>query len=273
MDFRHELVLPNMDLPFKFFIFEGTEGNYRVQKHWHQPVEIFLVLHGKLDFYINEKQYPLSQRQFILVNSNEIHSIEADEENFTLVLQIPRSAFSEYTDEEVILFKSTRYEKDAELIELMEKMYEAYEKKEYGYHLKVLSEFYTLLYILVTKYQVREVGQERIRQDRKLEKLSKITNYMRENFREELTLEGVAEKFGFSPTYLSRMFHRYASINYKTYLLNLRVEEGYRLLLNTDLKISEIAEQCGFPDGRSFSKAFFKRFGKKPSEYKKEVMR
>ena len=43
-DFTYEMVVPNEDLPCKFFIFEGKNGNYRRANHWHQSVEIFLVL-------------------------------------------------------------------------------------------------------------------------------------------------------------------------------------------------------------------------------------
>ena len=52
-DFTYEMVVPNEDLPCKFFIFEGKNGNYRRANHWHQSVEIFLVLEGELRFYIN----------------------------------------------------------------------------------------------------------------------------------------------------------------------------------------------------------------------------
>ena len=56
MDFRHELVLPNEDLPFRLFVFEGKDGNYKVSKHWHRSIEIFLVLEGGIDFYINAQR-------------------------------------------------------------------------------------------------------------------------------------------------------------------------------------------------------------------------
>ena len=75
MDFRYETVIPNDDLPFRMFIFEGRDGNYRVSKHWHQSVELFLVLEGTLDFFINSRQYTLKHNDFVIVNPNEIHSI------------------------------------------------------------------------------------------------------------------------------------------------------------------------------------------------------
>lgn len=271
MEFKHELVIPNNDLPFRMFVFEGKNGNYQVVKHWHNPVEIFLVLEGEIDFYINSSYYPLAKGQFILVNSNEIHSIEAPRENFTIVLQIPSETFKEYSEEELILFKSTRYEKDSELIGLIRTMYRTYAEKQYGYELEVRSDYYRLLYILITKYKEKEIDRERVKQNQKLKKLSKITNYIQDNYKEDLTLESVAAVFGFSPTYLSRIFQKYANINYKTYLLNIRVEYGFKELVNTELSINEIAENNGFPDSRSFSKAFVKRFGILPGKYRKEI--
>ena len=89
MDFRYETVIPNDDLPFRMFIFEGRDGNYRVSKHWHQSVELFLVLEGTLDFFINSRQYTLKHNDFVIVNPNEIHSIECPDPNITIVLQIP----------------------------------------------------------------------------------------------------------------------------------------------------------------------------------------
>lgn len=271
MEFKHELVLPNSDLPFRMFIFEGKNGNYQVVKHWHNTVEIFLVLDGNIDFYINNQYYPLCQGQFILVNSNEIHSIEAPKENYTIVLQIPQETLEEYRNDEYLLFKSTRYEKDSELIQLIQQMYEVYSEKEYGYELEVKSYYYRLLHILITKYKEKNVDKERIRKNRQLEKLSKITNYIQENYNKNITLESVAEFFGFSPTYLSRIFQKYASINYKSYLLNVRVEYGFKELVNTEKPINEIAEHNGFPDSRSFAKAFSRRYGVLPSEYRKEM--
>ena len=85
MQFRYETVIPNEDLPFRMFIFEGKNGNYKVTKHWHQSVEIFLVLEGSIDFYINSIRNTLCSGDFVIVNSNEIHSIECPNPNVTIV--------------------------------------------------------------------------------------------------------------------------------------------------------------------------------------------
>lgn len=274
MDLKHELVLPNDDLPFKMFVFEGKNGNYRVSKHWHDSVEIFLVFEGEIDFYINTSYYGLSRGKFIIVNSNEVHSIDVPKENFTIVLQIPTEEFEKYKVEEYMLFRHTSEgykEQDAEFVRLIRQMYTAYAEKKYGYELEVLSDYYRMMSYLVTRYREENVNKERMKQSRQMQKLVKITSYIDNNFREDVTLERVAGIFGFSPTYLSRIFKKYANVNYKTYILNVRVEYAFKELINTDKSINKIAENNGFPDGRSFSKAFSARFGISPDKYRKEI--
>lgn len=270
MDFRHELVLPNEDLPFKLFVFEGKDGSYKVSRHWHRSVEIFLVLEGSIDFYINSNKYILGQGQFILVNSNEVHSIDCPDPNFTLVLQIPRGLFEKYLgDVDSLLFRRS-CKKDAQVAALVQHMHESYAANCPERMFSLLSDFYQLMYLLTTDFRISEVDEERKKQNMQLDRLSHITSYIQANYREDLTLEGVARIFGFSPAYLSRMFQKYAGINYKSYVQELRTEAGYRLLLNTVVPVGEIALECGFPDSRSFAKAFRRRYGMAPAEYRKK---
>ena len=105
MEFSHELIMPNQGLPFKVFLFEGGEGNYFRDKHWHRSIELFAVYEGALKFYLNEEIFPLGTGKFMLVNSNEIHSVDSPEPNRTIVLQIPLKTFEDYyTGEQFIRF-------------------------------------------------------------------------------------------------------------------------------------------------------------------------
>ena len=56
MEFQHELIIPNEGFPFKLFLFEGRNGNYVREKHWHTSIEIFAVMEGSLYFYIDENE-------------------------------------------------------------------------------------------------------------------------------------------------------------------------------------------------------------------------
>lgn len=270
MEYSHEIVMPNDDIPFKMFIFEGRDGNYMREKHWHRSIEIFALFEGDLEFYVNEVRYPLQPGEFMLVNSNEIHSINSPKKNLTVVLQIPLSTFEKYyTDEKFIYFSHSSRLQDEEVMKVIKSMYEIYAKKEFGYELQVQSLFFTLIYLLVAKYRKTDVDAEMIKSNKKLMRLSSITDYMKKNYNKDLSLESLAQTFGYSPTYLSRMFQKYAKMNYKSYLDNLRLEHAYKDLMNTELSISAIASQNGFPNSKAFSKVFQKKYKELPSKFRK----
>lgn len=268
MQSNHEIVVPNEDLPFKMFLFEGEKGNYFRDKHWHRSIEIFMVFEGHLKFYLNDLEQKLNPGEFVLVNSNEIHAIDSPEPNKTVVIQIPLKTFSDYfTGEQYIRFTHEAKKQDVQVVDLIREMFAAYGKKETGYDMRVKSGYYMLLYMLVSVYRELDVKDELLKQNRKLNKLTPITNYMKEHYREELSLEALAEVFGYAPAYISRMFQKYAGINYKDYLQGVRVEYAFAELNRAEHTVSEVAFHHGFPSSRAFSKAFQKKYGMLPSAY------
>ena len=268
MGFEHELIIPNEGFPFKLFQFEGKDGHYVREKHWHRSIEIFAVFEGTLAFFINEEEYPLGSGEFL--NSNEIHSISSPEANRTIVLQIPMNVLRNVeTGEGLILFTHSPKRQDSKIMELIGSMYQELQERGSEYEWKVQSDFFMLVYLLLTKYRKREILPEEIRHYRKLNRLSTITDYIRENYTKELSLEMVADRFGYSPSYLSRMFRKYAQTNYKTYLQNVRIEYGFQELANTDHTIGEIALNNGFPNQKAFTREFKKKYGILPSEYRR----
>ena len=270
MGFEHELIIPNEGFPFKLFQFEGKDGHYVREKHWHRSIEIFAVFEGTLAFFINEEEYPLGSGEFILLNSNEIHSISSPEANRTIVLQIPMNVLRNVeTGGGLILFTHSPKRQGSKIMELIGSMYQELQERGSEYEWKVQSDFFMLVYLLLTKYRKREILPEEIRHYRKLNRLSTITGYIRENYTKELSLEMVADRFGYSPSYLSRMFRKYAQTNYKTYLQNVRIEYGFQELANTDHTIGEIALNNGFPNQKAFTREFKKKYGILPSEYRR----
>ena len=272
MEFQHELIIPNEGLPFKVFLFEGGNGNYVREKHWHTSIEIFAVLEGHLEFFMNKEEYPLKAGEQMIINSNEIHSIRAVEKNKTVVLQIPLKQFENYfTAQRFIRFRSQDEAADVKLASLIKKLYKVYTARDVGYEFRTRSLFYEIMYMLVKNYRLTEVHEKEIRHSRRLDALSKITTYMREHYNEDLKLSDLAGTFGYSDAYLSRMFQKYAKVNYKTYLQDIRMAYAYRDLMNTDRTISQIALDNGFCSSRGFSGEFQKRYGILPSEMRKEI--
>ncbi len=270
MDQSYEMVMPSQDITFKVFMFEGMNGNYVREKHWHRSLEIFAVFSGEIDFWMGEKEYHLVPGDFMLVNSNVVHGIRAEKENEVIVLQIPFSVFEKYYDEDSFLFFSYSSKiNDEDTMTLIHNIYLTYRKKENAYEFKVLSLFYQLMYILADKYREKDLSPEFVNNTKRINKFSKITTYMKQNYSQELSLESVADLFGYSPVYFSRTFKNYTKISYKVYLDNLRLKHAIKDLDESDLSIEEIAEKHGFASGRAFAQTFKSRYGLSPREYRK----
>lgn len=268
---KYELVIPNSDLPFKMFLFEGQNGNYQVPRHWHSSIEIFLVMEGYLEFFMDSTCYPLHNMEAVLVNSNQIHSITATNPNQTIVLQIPIQVVEKYCNSEgYIYFRQEEFAKSQQNKELIFHMFRIYQKKEFGYELQVMSLFYKLLHRMMKENLDISLQEEQIRLYQNLNRLSKITKYIKKNYKQEISLQSVAKEFGFSSNYLSRMFQKYANMNYKTYVLDIRTEYARKELIATKHSINDIALNNGFPSSKSFSRAFMARYGMLPSVYRKE---
>jgi two-component system response regulator YesN len=93
--------------------------------------------------------------------------------------------------------------------------------------------------------------------------------YIRENFREAITLEKMGNLVGFSAAYFSNLFKSETGTNFKQYLGEIRIEEAKRLIQETNLSIGSIAEAVGYSDIKHFTKLFKKHTGLSPAEYRK----
>ena len=85
----------------------------------------------------------------------------------------------------------------------------------------------------------------------------------------ELRLKNLAFQLGFSPSYLSVLIKKELGLPFQDYLIQERMKKAKLLLLTTDLKIYEIAEQVGFEDMNYFSQRFKQVVGLTPRQFKK----
>jgi AraC-like DNA-binding protein/ligand-binding sensor protein len=100
--------------------------------------------------------------------------------------------------------------------------------------------------------------------------LRKAENYIQENFTKKISLKEIADIAGFSPPYFSSIFKEEMGENPSKYLNRLRVEKASRLLLETDMSLSEIASCCCFEDQSWFSKIFKTYTGISPGKYRNQ---
>ena len=86
---------------------------------------------------------------------------------------------------------------------------------------------------------------------------------------EDVTRSRIAGEFYLSPGYVSKIFRKETGLSMSEYIQKTRMQEARKLLAHSDLSISEIAEQVGYPSFAHFSKQFKKMNGMTPNEYRK----
>ena len=110
--------------------------------------------------------------------------------------------------------------------------------------------------------------RERLRNMRRQGISTELLDYVHRHFREALTIRSLAEHVHMNPAYLGRSFQRAAGISLRQYINQLRVEEAKRLLLGTDRRIYEIAEELGFSDSSYFIAVFQRETGMRPNGFR-----
>ncbi|WP_143536086.1 AraC family transcriptional regulator [Saccharibacillus sp. O23] len=99
--------------------------------------------------------------------------------------------------------------------------------------------------------------------------LQEVRAYIDANYSDpNLSLSSIADRFGLSSSYLSRLFKDAFGENFVDYLAGVRIDAARRLLRETQSPIQEIAIQVGYANYMSFSRAFKKIVSATPGEYR-----
>ena len=98
--------------------------------------------------------------------------------------------------------------------------------------------------------------------------ITKAKQYIKDHQTEELRLGQVAKAVNTSSFYFCKMFKKATKVNFTDYLARLRIEKARGLLLNPNLRISEIAYEVGFQSLTHFNRVFKRVLGQAPTEYR-----
>lgn len=98
--------------------------------------------------------------------------------------------------------------------------------------------------------------------------IQKTKEYIHKNISNRPTNQSIAKAIGYHPYYLNSLFVKHEHITLHKYINNICLKKAKELLLNTNLPISDIAEQSGFSEGNYFSRIFKKYVGLTPTQYR-----
>ncbi len=96
---------------------------------------------------------------------------------------------------------------------------------------------------------------------------------LRKNYQKELSLADLLTDAHMSKSYFLRLFRRYMGTTPYNYLVNFRITQAKELLVLTDHRVTEIAQEVGFGDASNFSTRFAKATGQSPLQYRKSALK
>jgi len=96
--------------------------------------------------------------------------------------------------------------------------------------------------------------------------LSKAIQIMMDSIEQPVASAAIAEQVGISTRQLERLFGRYLNCSPKRYFLEMRVNRARKLLMQTDMSVTDVAIACGFESTQHFSKVYKAAYGIVPSK-------
>lgn len=286
MDYTYELIKLDENLPVKIIAHTSDEEIF-VPRHWHDSVEISYVIQGRIDaIYIEGTTCASEKGDIVLINSNAIHSFSVTQgkDRLAITVLIPYEFLkANYPEIGRFTFDCiSRLEQDRErhlkfneLRSILDRMAAAYLNHERdpltNIEIKGLS--YNLIYVLLKHFMIDKPVSGVIKTNKHLERLTNITNYIKQHYNQNLSIEILAAVFGFTEEYLSRFFQKHIGMTILQYLNAIRLENAYRDLMNTDHSVTHIVYEHGFPNEKSFNRVFKAVYKETPHEYRKNKQR
>lgn len=256
-----------------------------LSSHWHDQIQFFYCARGNAVIRCNSKEFEVSDNDFVIINSKELHYIESISEGLTLYLikidltfiysnkaDSIQAQFLTPLSQNLILFENV-VRNDESLLRCVNRMIHEYFTKEIGFELAIKSQVYDLIVILLRGYIKKIYNESELKSKMLLlERFKDVIDYIENNFTEKIDLEKLSKIAGFSKGHFCRLFKQITGMSAIDYINNLRINKAFDLLKNSDLNITEIAVSCGFSDSNYFSRIFKNHKKISPMQMKKQSM-
>ena len=147
---------------------------------------------------------------------------------------------------------------------------EAVQKGE-DYDVYVRETLVKLLYLLINEFHYLIYENRDLKDNvEQLQRYHRIAKYIFNNYNNKISLQDIAKKEFLSAQYLSNEIKNAMGISFQDFVNLTRAEESVKLLLDTDMTISEISEEVGFSHTRYYNKHFKRHYKMTPLQYRKK---
>lgn len=275
---------------FPYSVYRGRipEWIHSFPLHWHDDFELIYCTSGQMQVTLWGHAYTLCAQDFIVVLPHAVHSIEqsgiAGGEYFNILFHpslFKGTAEDPCYDKYVLPFLNGEKTMDCyypsgspfnrtvspSILSMYDNRKESYSTQE----LVIKSNLFLLLHHM-NQYSTAATSDNRLLQ-LSYSRLKNALYYVQKFYDHDISIRKVAEQCGFSESHFMKLFKELAGMSFNAYLVNYRLELAAKQLAETDYKVIDIAENCGFHNHSYFTRAFQKKYRKTPLMYRKDVSR
>jgi AraC-like DNA-binding protein len=271
--FQHEN--KQLEHTFPFLTWKNTKVNF--PPHWHACFEIIYMCRGHTYVSVDDTVYQAQSGDIIMVNADAIHGYFDQSPNVSLRgFQFGITFFGDdFIPLRDIIFNvpvlSAKNMPDAlslHLHALLDEIASEYSRKQIGWQLAVRSKLYELMLVILRE-------QSKIIPNETIQALSsgsgRILSFVFKNCSDEsLTLEDAANALNLNKYYFSRFFKKHIGQSFHAYLTKTRVDFAKHYLIESKMRITDIAFNAGFGSLQTFNRVFKLLTGRTPGEYRRK---
>jgi AraC-like DNA-binding protein/mannose-6-phosphate isomerase-like protein (cupin superfamily) len=249
---------------------------WKYELHDHSAVEILLTLEGSVTYTVDDIVYQVRKGEVLIIPPDMQHSLSMGEESSRYLFLFEPEGILSMRDIKTLTpyFHRPFHLRDGSeahvrIRELLLKLKDVYEKRELMWNTVCYSYLLRVYAILGQRYL--NGVRNRIPDGGRIVESEVITasmTYINNHYKQDLSLEDVAEFAGFSRYYFSRSFKKQTGYSFKDYLCEKRLQVATDLLIRTDKSMKDVAAESGFGSVATFNRVFREKKGCTPTQFR-----
>ena len=229
--------------------------------------QIYYILDGRGRFLLDGNYHSFVGGMFFLVHPGEVHGIDRLKpvSGSVELLEMKFGVFDAKLVETLSAVNGPCYGTD-ELLQDFRRIFDEALRKDFYYEERLPHLFaawlYRVAYTFKNAMRPKDEGRENA-------PAARIKKYIDEHYRENVTLEKLAEVEPFSKNYLCHLFRKGTGMTINDYVNQVRISKAKELLNNSKMDVEEIGLECGFSSVHYFINVFKKIVGIPPGVYRR----
>ena len=269
-------IIQHLQIPGVKLFFETLEY---WEVHIHMELELLWIVDGELTVCSRGGEWLAEQDSILLFHSMEPHEFHSRKGACTVlcIQMLPSFLSHVFSPVRQISFDVLREipfgeEQGKQFRNKLIQAADWYLHKRLGHELGCSGLLYLAVQQLLTDIPWHiKTKNEMSEKKRRSERLERLMEYVEQNYMHRIRLSDFAQQEGLSVGYLSHFVKKNLQQSFQEYVDSVRFQKACRLIELGGLRLLDVSEESGFSDYRYFSRAFVRRTGKTPEEYRMDL--